>query len=361
MADTEINEIKLFLDKLKKKYSKEIVEANHAFIPTGVFPLDVAIGGGIREGTSIEIAGAEGSGKTTLTIRIIANLMRVYPDDIFVYFDFEHVFDWEWAITNGIECIVTEKNGLKQYEPKGNFVLISPTTGETMFKILEDLFDKNDINVRGIIIDSLPAIMFEDELLTKTSSIALGSRANSKLAKFMSSRLSKKGAFMFVINQVRDGMDMYGPKLVKPGGHAIKHMYSYQVELKKSNKDTNIDLKDFINTVYVSELKVTKNKFYGEGYKNSLYISRVDGLSLIDNIANTFIDLGVIKRSGPYYQLDGVEEKILGRENTVQYLKEHPDLLVEQYKQYIKKYVMKPGTPLLLEKCDIIFNSETKS
>lgn len=344
---------KIFINKLKNKYSKQLIERNHEFIPTGIFPLDIALGGGLREASAIEIAGGESSGKTTLTIRTVANLMKVFPNQVFVYFDFENVFDWEWAITNGIECDVTElPDGKKEYTPKGNFVLLQPLNGNAMFEILDDMF-KTEQLVKGIVIDSLPAIVFEGEELTKTSAIAIASRANSKLARFISGKLNQNGTFLFIINQIRDGLDMYGPNITKPGGHAIKHLYSYQIDLKRKKSD--IDAKDFDSTVYMSELKMSKNKFYGDGLKNDIYISRTKGLSLELNITNLLIDLGIIERRGPYYYVKGNEQGIQGREKTIEYLSKNKSALIQTYKEYIES-IKKPNIPFKYDSYELIFS-----
>jgi len=283
-------------------------------IPTGALPLDIALGvGGFPRGRVIEVYGPEASGKTTLTLSVIAQSQKQGGQAAFI--DAEHAFDATYA----------EKIGVNLDE----LLISQPDTGEQALDICETLVRSNAIDV--IVIDSVAALTPRAEIEGEMgqSHMGLQARLMSQALRKLTGAISKSKTCVIFINQVRDKIGvMFGNPETTTGGRALKFYSSVRIDLRRI---ASLKKGEEVvgNRVRAS---VVKNKVAPPFRKAEFDIMYDEGISRAGGILDMAESMGVIKRSGTW--LSYGDDKIgQGRENARMSLKQDPKLLASIEKE----------------------------
>jgi recombination protein RecA len=288
-------------------------------IPTGFFTIDKALGvGGIPRGRIIEIYGHESSGKTTLTIHMIAAAQKIEGSKC-AFIDVEHAFDISYAKKLGVNV---------------NDLLISqPDYAEQAFDIIETLVRSGAIDV--IVLDSVAALVPKVEVDGEMEDQQMGVQARlmSKALRKLTGIVSKTKCVVIFINQLRakiGGMG-YGPQETTTGGNALKFYSSIRIEVKR------IETLKKNEEAYgiVARIKTVKNKVSPPFKVVDLEIIYGEGISKYGEMIDLGIKLGFVEKSGTWFSFKDTRLG-QGRENAKTFLKEHPEVeneLVELIRQ----------------------------
>jgi recombination protein RecA len=255
-------------------------------ISTGSISLDLALGGGIPRGRVAEIYGPESSGKTTLTLHIIAEAQKKGGQCAFV--DAEHALDPEYAKRSGVDMT--------------NLLVSQPDTGEQALEITETLVRSNAIDV--IVIDSVAALTPKAEIEGEMgdSHMGLQARLMSQALRKLTSCISKSKTAVIFINQIRMKIGiMFGNPETTPGGNALKFYSSVRMDIRSIGK-IDIGTGDQKEIVGIhARVKVVKNKVAPPFKTAEFDIMYNKGISYVSDL----LDLGVkyerIHKSGAFY------------------------------------------------------------
>ncbi len=277
-------------------------------IPSGSLLLDEALGvGGYPKGRIIEIYGPESSGKTTLALHAIAECQKNGGRAAFV--DAEHAIDPIYAKNLGVNI--------------DELILSQPDSGEQALQIVEMLASSGAISL--IIVDSVAALVPQAELDGDMvdNSAGLQARLMSKAMRKLAGVLNKKDCAIIFINQLREKVGvMYGNPETTSGGRALKFYASIRIDIRRTEALKNgSDI--FGNTVKV---KIVKNKVASPFKQCEIDIIYGQGISRETEILDRAVELGVIKKSGSWFEYKG--SKIAqGRDSAKEYLKANPDVI----------------------------------
>ncbi len=280
-------------------------------IPTGSIALDHALGiGGVPRGRIVEIYGPESSGKTTLSLQILAEAQAL--GGVVAFIDAEHALDPGYAARIGVDI---------------DEVLISqPDTGEQALEICDMLVRSGAIDV--VVIDSVAALTPRAEIEGEIgdSTVGLQARLMSQALRKLAGSLSKSNTTCIFINQLREKIGvMFGNPETTPGGRALKFFSTVRMDIRRT--DTIKDDKGNIigNRVRV---KVVKNKVAPPFKQCEFDIMYGEGISKEGSILDMGVDFDVIEKSGSWYSYE--EERLgQGRETVKAFLAENPDLREE--------------------------------
>lgn len=276
-------------------------------IPTGALTLDIALGvGGIPRGRIIEIFGPEASGKTTLSLEIVANTQALGGNA--AYIDAEHALDPEYSKTIGIDI--------------DNLLISQPDFGEQALEVTETLVRSGAVDV--IVIDSVAALVPRTELEGDMgdSHVGLQARLMSQALRKLTSTISKSTTTTIFVNQLREKIGiMFGNPETTPGGRALKFYSSVRLDIRRiGSLKSGTDI--IGNRVRV---KVAKNKV-APPFKNAEFdILYGKGISKEGCLVDLGIQEQILEKSGTWYSYNS-KQLAQGRANTIQYLKEKPDL-----------------------------------
>lgn len=279
-------------------------------IPTGCLTLDVALGiGGIPKGRIIEIYGPESSGKTTVTLHIIAEAQKSGGTCAFI--DAEHALDPQYAKKLGVDI--------------DELLVSQPDTGEQALEIADALTRSGAIDV--IVVDSVAALVPKAEIEGDMggSHVGLQARLMSQALRKLTGSLSKSNTSIIFINQLREKVGvMYGSPEVTAGGRALKFYSSVRIDIRKAEvlkKGT-----DFIGNR--TKAKIVKNKVaapFRIAEFDIMYGTGISRSGVVLDLAATF---KVVQKSGAWYSYN--EERIgQGRDNAKTFLDENPEILAE--------------------------------
>jgi recombination protein RecA len=319
VASEKLQAIKIAMDQIEKQYGKGSImrlgqRADARFkvsvIPTGAIALDLALGvGGLPRGRIVEIYGPEASGKTTLTLSIIAQAQKNGGQAAFV--DAEHALDPEWAEKIGINL--------------DDLLLSQPDTGEQALEITETLVRSGALDV--IVVDSVAALVPRAELEGEMgdSIIGLQARLMSQALRKLTGAISKSKTVLIFTNQLRQKIGvMFGNPETTPGGLALKFYSSVRLDVRK------------IETLKAGELaigsrvrvRVVKNKVAPPLRVAEFDILGTDGISVAGGLIDVATELGILERKGSFYNYGG---KVLaqGREGARTYINENPKFAEE--------------------------------
>ncbi len=276
------------------------------FIPTGSIGLDLALGiGGIPRGRVTEIFGPESSGKTTLTLHIIAEAQKL--GGVAAFIDAEHALDVNYARRLGVR---TEE-----------LLISQPDYGEQALDIADMLVRSGAVDI--VVIDSVAALIPQSELEGNMGETQVGSQARlmSHAMRKLTGTIHKSQTSMIFINQIRMkiGMTGYGNPETTSGGNALKFYSSVRMDIRKIQT-----LKDK-DEVYGSRvrIKVVKNKVappFREALVDVLYGT---GISRESELLDMGVEAGVLEKSGSWYAF-GSERLGQGKENVRAFLQENP-------------------------------------
>jgi recombination protein RecA len=288
-------------------------------ISTGSLGLDLALGiGGVPKGRVVEIYGPESSGKTTLTLHIIAEAQKAGGTAAFV--DAEHALDPGYA----------EKLGVNM-----NDLLVSqPDTGEQALEITETLVRSGAIDV--LVVDSVAALVPKAEIEGEMgdSHMGLQARLMSQALRKLTATISKSHCCVIFINQIRMKIGvMFGNPETTTGGNALKFYASVRMDIRRIASLKNGQ--DVIGNR--TRVKVVKNKVAPPFKEAEFDIMYNQGISREGDIVDLGADCGVIDKSGAWFSY-GSERIGQGRENAKQFLREHPETAQEIEQKILVHY-----------------------
>ncbi len=306
------------LGQIEKQFGKGAVmklgdpsaQMNVETIPTGSLSLDIALGlGGIPKGRIIEIYGPESSGKTTVTLHMIAEVQK--RGGIAGFIDAEHVLDPVYAKNIGVDV--------------DNLYISQPDNGEQALEITETMVRSGAIDI--VVVDSVAALVPKAEIDGDMgdSHVGLQARLMSQALRKLTAVISKSNCTVIFINQLREKVGvMFGSPETTTGGRALKFYSSVRLDVRRIEA-----LKQSGETIgNRTRVKVVKNKIAPPFKEAEFDIIFGEGISTVGDILDLAADAGIVNKSGAWYAYEG--NKIgQGRENTKQYLKEHTEMLQE--------------------------------
>ncbi len=287
-------------------------------IPTGSISLDVALGiGGVPRGRIIEIYGPESSGKTTVSLEIVAQAQKLGGEVAFI--DVEHALDPLYASKLGVNI--------------DNMLVSQPDTGEQALEITEALVRSGAIDV--IVIDSVAAMVTKAEIDGEMGDthVGLQARLMSQALRKLTSSISKSNCVAIFINQVREKIGvMYGNPETTPGGRALKFYSSVRIEVRRAEQ-----LKSGSDVVgNRTRCKVVKNKVAPPFKECEFDIMYGEGISYEGEIVDMGVELGFVQKGGAWYSYNDMKIG-QGRDNAKKFLKENKDIMDEIDKKIREK------------------------
>ena len=279
-------------------------------IPTGALSLDIALGvGGIPRGRIIEIYGPESSGKTTVALHMIAEAQKRGGYAAFI--DAEHALDPEYARHLGVDI--------------DNLLISQPDTGEQALEICDALVRSGAIDI--IVIDSVAALVPKAEIEGDMgdSLVGLQARLLSQALRILTGIISKSRTATVFINQIREKVGvMFGNPETTTGGRALKFYSTVRMDVRRieSLKSGN----DIIGNR--TRVKVVKNKVAPPFKQAEFDIMYGEGISHEGCLVDLGVLYNIVGKSGAWYSY-GDERIGQGRENTKEFLKNHPEMAFE--------------------------------
>ncbi|HBB53561.1 MAG TPA: recombinase RecA [Legionellales bacterium] len=289
-------------------------------ISTGSLGLDIALGiGGLPRGRIVEIYGPESSGKTTLTLQVIAECQKIGGTCAFI--DAEHALDPSYA----------EKLGVKVDE----LVISQPDTGEQALEITDMLVRSAAVDV--IIVDSVAALTPKAEIEGEMgdSHVGLQARLMSQALRKLTANIKRSNTLVIFINQIRMKIGvMFGSPETTTGGNALKFYASVRLDIRRIGSIKKGE--DILGNE--TKVKVVKNKVAPPFRTAEFDIYYNEGISRESEIINLAVQLGYIEKSGAWYSYKN--EKIgQGKDNVRVYLKDNPKVAQELEQQIRKEFL----------------------
>ena len=287
-------------------------------ISTGSLSLDMALGvGGMPRGRVVEVFGPESSGKTTLTLHIIANAQKLGGTAAFI--DVEHALDPDYAKRLGVNL--------------DTLLVNQPDAGEQALEIAELLTRSNAVDV--IVVDSVAALVPRAELEGQMgdSHVALQARLMSQALRKLTSVIAKSKTCLIFINQIREKIGvMFGNPETTPGGRALKFYSSVRVDIRRigSIKDGEQIIGNRVRA------KIAKNKVAAPFKKAEFDIMFNHGISRSGDIVDLGVEAEIVEKSGTWFSYGEIRLG-QGRENTKKFIESKPELLEEIEQAVIKK------------------------
>jgi len=302
------------VDQIRQKFGEgSIMKLNEArtlnidSFPSGSISLDIALGvGGIPRGRVIEVYGPESSGKTTLTLHMIAEVQKGGGTAAFI--DAEHALDPDYAKKIGVRL--------------DDLLISQPDNGEQALDIVETLVRSSAVDL--IVVDSVAALTPRAEIEGEMgdSHMGLHARLMSQALRKLAGISSKSKSTVIFINQIRMKIGiMFGNPETTTGGNALKFYSSVRIEVRKR---AQIKQGDQIIGSRV-KIKIVKNKVAAPFRTTEVDIMWNEGISYSGDLIDTGIEYEVVKRSGNSYSY-GEEKLGLGRENAKQFLRDNPKI-----------------------------------
>ncbi|MBQ2183427.1 MAG: recombinase RecA, partial [Lachnospiraceae bacterium] len=316
--EDKIKALEAALTQIEKQYGKGAVmklgdpasRMNVETIPTGSISLDIALGlGGIPKGRVIEIYGPESSGKTTVTLHMIAEVQK--RGGICGFIDAEHALDPAYAKNIGVDV--------------DNLYISQPDNGEQALEITETMVRSGAIDL--VVVDSVAALVPKAELEGDMGDahVGLQARLMSQALRKLTGAIGKTNCTVVFINQLREKVGVfYGNPQVTTGGNALKFYSSVRMEIKKVDSIK-------VNGEVVgnrTRAKIVKNKVAPPFKEAEFDIMFGEGISFVGDLLDLATEIDVINKSGAWYAYQG--NKIgQGRENAKIYLQDNPEVLSE--------------------------------
>ena len=279
-------------------------------ISTGALPLDIALGvGGVPKGRIVEVYGPESSGKTTVALHMIAAAQK--EGGVAAFIDAEHALDPQYA--KNLEVDIDE------------LLVSQPDTGEAALEICESLVRSGAIDI--VVIDSVAALVPKAEIEGEMgdSHVGLQARLMSQAMRKLSGVLSKSSCTCIFINQIREKVGvMYGNPEVTPGGRALKFYSSVRLDIRRRQTLKDGDEVKGNRT----KAKVVKNKVAPPFKTAEFDIMYGTGISQTGCIVDMGEEYGIIERAGSWYSYQD-ENLGQGRQNSKEFLDEHPEMREE--------------------------------
>ncbi len=318
--------------QIEKQYGKGAVmklgdpsvQMNIETIPTGSLSLDIALGlGGIPKGRIIEIYGPESSGKTTVTLHMIAEVQK--RGGIAGFIDAEHALDPVYAKNIGVDI--------------DNLYISQPDSGEQALEIAETMVRSGAIDI--VVIDSVAALVPKAEIDGDMgdSHVGLHARLMSQALRKLTAVISKSNCAVVFINQLREKVGvMFGNPETTTGGRALKFYSSVRMDVRRIES-----LKQSGEVIgNRTRIRVVKNKIAPPFKEAEFDIMFGKGISYVGDVLDLAAKCDVVNKSGAWYNYKG--NKIgQGRENAKAYLTAHPEILEEIDRQVREYYQLDPA------------------
>ncbi len=279
-------------------------------IPTGALTLDIALGvGGIPRGRVVEVFGPESSGKTTLTLHVIAEAQK--RGGVAAFIDAEHALDPQYASRIGVR---TEE-----------LLISQPDTGEQALEIVEVLVRSGAVDV--VVIDSVAALVPKAEIDGEMGDnhVGLQARLMSQAMRKLTAAISRSNTSVIFINQLREKIGvMFGNPETTSGGRALKFYASVRLDIRKIDT-IKVGLDAVGSRVRV---KVVKNKVAAPFRSAEFDILYNEGISFAGSVLDMAVDARIVEKSGAWFSYGDLRLG-QGRENVRDFLKQNPELLEE--------------------------------
>ena len=317
--------------QIEKQYGKGAVmklgdpsvQMNIETIPTGSLSLDIALGlGGIPKGRIIEIYGPESSGKTTVTLHMIAEVQK--RGGIAGFIDAEHALDPVYAKNIGVDI--------------DNLYISQPDSGEQALEIAETMVRSGAIDI--VVVDSVAALVPKAEIDGDMgdSHVGLHARLMSQALRKLTAVISKSNCAVVFINQLREKVGvMFGNPETTTGGRALKFYSSVRMDVRRIES-----LKQSGEVIgNRTRIRVVKNKIAPPFKEAEFDIMFGKGISYVGDVLDLAAKCDIINKSGAWYNYNG--NKIgQGRENSKAYLTANPQLLAEVDRKVREHYGLDP-------------------
>jgi recombination protein RecA len=313
------------VDEIKQRFGegaimklKEVRAADVDITPTGALSLDLALGvGGIPRGRVIEIYGPEASGKSTLALHILAEAQKRGGVGAFV--DAEHALDPDYAKKIGVNI--------------DELLISQPDSGEQALQIVETLVRSGEVDI--IVIDSVAALAPKAEIAGEMGEFQIGLQARlmSQALRKLSGIISKTKTAVIFLNQTRMKIGvMWGSPITTPGGLALKFYSSVRIELKRI---AQIKHGEEITGSRI-KAKIVKNKVAAPFKTTEFDIYYNEGISQWADVINTGLRLGVIKKSGSWFQYENTKLG-QGLEASKTFLRDNPEVAKKIKEEILKQ------------------------
>ena len=316
--DEKLKALDAALGQIEKQFGKGAVmklgdssaQMNVETIPTGSLSLDVALGlGGIPKGRIVEIYGPESSGKTTVTLHMIAEVQK--RGGIAGFIDAEHALDPVYARNIGVDV--------------DNLYISQPDNGEQALEITETMVRSGAVDI--VVVDSVAALVPKAEIDGDMgdSHVGLQARLMSQALRKLTAVISKSNCTVVFINQLREKVGvMFGSPETTTGGRALKFYSSVRLDVRRIES-----LKQSGEVIgNRTRVKVVKNKIAPPFKEAEFDIIFGEGISMVGDVLDLAAEVSIVNKSGAWYAYGG--NKIgQGRENTKQYLKDNPEVFAE--------------------------------
>jgi recombination protein RecA len=342
MDDNKRKALASALGQIEKQFGKGAVmrmgdRVNEAIetVSTGSLGLDIALGiGGLPRGRVVEIYGPESSGKTTLTLQVIANCQRNGGTAAFV--DAEHALDPTYA----------EKLGVKV----DDLLVSQPDTGEQALEICDMLVRSGAVDV--VVVDSVAALTPKAEIEGEMgdSHVGLHARLMSQALRKLTANIKKSGCLVIFINQIRMKIGvMFGSPETTTGGNALKFYASVRLDIRRTGAVKKGD--EVIGSE--TRVKVVKNKVAPPFRQAEFEILYGEGTSREGEIIELGVAQNLIDKSGAWYSYNG--DRIgQGKENVRQFLRDNPTIANEIDRQLRERLLVALGKPAAATAEDVL-------
>ena len=333
MDDNRKRALAAALGQIEKQFGKgsvmrlgdSIATRDFDVVSTGSLGLDVALGiGGLPRGRVVEIYGPEASGKTTMTLQVVAEIQRVGGTAAFV--DAEHALDPVYAEKVGVNV--------------DDLLISQPDTGEQALEITDMLVRSGAVDT--VVVDSVAALTPKAEIEGEMgdSHVGLQARLMSQALRKLTANIKRSNCLVIFINQIRMKIGvMFGSPETTTGGNALKFYSSVRLDIRRIGAIKKGD--EILGNE--TRVKVVKNKVAPPFRKAEFEILYGHGISREGEIIDHGVQQGIIDKSGSWYSYNG-DRVGQGKENAREFLIEHPDIAAEIEAQIRNRLL--PGTVL---------------
>ena len=277
---------------------------------TGSLGLDIALGiGGLPQGRIIEIYGPESSGKTTLTLHVVAEAQK--KGGVCAFVDAEHALDPQYAKKLGVNL--------------DELLISQPDTGEQALEIVDTLVRSGAVSL--IVVDSVAALVPKSEIEGDMGDMQMGSQARlmSQAMRKLTASIGRSNCMVIFINQIRMKIGvMFGNPETTTGGNALKFYASVRLDIRRTGAIKDRD--EVIGNA--TRVKVVKNKVSPPFKEVEFDIMYGEGISKVGELVDIGVKAGVVEKSGSWYSYK--DERIgQGRENAKTFLKQNPSIALD--------------------------------
>ena len=288
------------------KLGKDSPVAEIEATSTGSLGLDIALGiGGLPKGRIIEIFGPESSGKTTLTLHVVAEEQK--KGGVCAFVDAEHALDPQYAKKLGVNL--------------DELLISQPDTGEQALEIVDTLVRSGAVSL--VVVDSVAALTPKSEIEGDMGDMQMGSQARlmSQAMRKLTASIGRSNCMVIFINQIRMKIGvMFGNPETTTGGNALKFYASVRLDIRRTGAVKDRD--EVIGNA--TRVKVVKNKVAPPFRQVEFDIMYGEGISKVGELIDLGVKAGVVEKSGAWYSY-GDERIGQGRENAKQFLRDNPE------------------------------------